>query len=382
MVVFIVFPTTYLVATRGTQQIGFIGLLILAAVFHFVILALHEMGHALTAKAVGLEVNLVTLGVGRFLWSGNLLSTPVRLYAWPLLGLTYLGSQPKQLLRTRVWLSVLMGPMTNVALMAVAIILWKPLARALDSNIILIWIMYNAITVIVNLQPWRVRQSGKSYATDGMQLLQIPFKKAAVFAESLALGPVGATLVMYKDGDYLGAKETCLRELQRLPENPWLIGILSACQICLGEYESSQAVIEPLLAWSDKLPAQTYAAVQNNVAVALWLRNFNTPQREASLTRADTLTADAYERYPCVLAHRSTRALLLADTHRPEEALELLKYPNYDRGSPGDRAGREFSRAFAFRRLGHNAEAEQALANGLKLYKKPLPWLTTIGLIP
>lgn len=83
-----------------------------------------------------------------------------------------------------------------------------------------------------------------------------------------------------------------------------------------------------------------------------------------------------------MLAHRSTRALLLADTNRAEEALELLKYTNYDRGNPGDRAGGEFSRAFALRRLNRNEESGQALAAGLKLTKKPLPWLTTIGLIP
>jgi hypothetical protein len=382
MSVFIVFPTTYLVATRGTHQIGFIGLLILAPVFHFVIIVLHEVGHALTAKAVGLEVNLVALGVGRFLWSGNLLSTPIRLYAWPLLGLTYLGSQPKQLLRTRVWLSVLMGPMTNLALVAVAIVFWRPLTRAMDSNIILIWIMYNAITALVNLQPWRVRQSSKHYATDGMQLLQIPFRKAAAFTESLALGPAGATQVMYKDGDYFGAKDTCLRGLQRLPGNPWLIVLLSACHTSLGDYESGRASVEPLLDSTASLRPELHAAAQNNLAVALWLRDFNTPCHEESLSRADSLTGAAYGSYPCVLAHRTTRALLLAATNRSQDALALLEYINYERGSPSDRASREFARAFAFRPLGRNTEAEQALAAGLELSKRRLPWLTTIGLIP
>lgn len=107
------------------------------------------------------------------------------------------------------------------------------------------------------------------------------------------MAPVFAALVTYKDEDYLGAKEECVKGLERQPDNPWLMGVLSACHICLGDYESSQALTEPLLALSEKLPPQTYAAVQNNVAVALWLRNFNTPEREASLTRADALTADA-----------------------------------------------------------------------------------------
>jgi hypothetical protein len=49
-------PTTYLVATRGTEQIGWIGLMIIAILISPTLTILHEMGHALTAKAVGLEV--------------------------------------------------------------------------------------------------------------------------------------------------------------------------------------------------------------------------------------------------------------------------------------------------------------------------------------
>jgi hypothetical protein len=86
-------------------------------------------------------------------------------------------------------------------------------------------------------------------------------------------------------------------------------------------------------------------------------------------------------KFPCVLAHRSTRALLLTASKRPEEALELLAYTNYDRGSRGDRSHREISRAFALRQLARHDEAEQALARAFKLKSEPLPYLRTLGLI-
>jgi tetratricopeptide (TPR) repeat protein len=381
LIVLIVFPTIYLIGVRGTRQIGWEGLLIIAALIHSLLIALHEAGHAFTAKALRLEVNLVALGVGQFLWKGNVLSIPVRLYAWPLMGLTYMGSLPLRFPRTRVWLSILMGPATNLVLMAVAIILWKPLGRVVDSNVVLLWIMYNAIMVLGNLMPRRVSQFGQSFETDGMKLLRVPFKKIAELVETLALGLIANALATYKDGDYLSAKEICVRDLQCLPGNPWLSAIHSACHINLGDYESGRAAIEPLLEPDRKLPPQLRAALQNDLGVSLWLRDFNTLQLEQSLPRVDALTADAYVKYPCVLAHRSTRALILATTNRSEEALVLLEYINYKNGSKDDRANHQFARAFALRQLNRNEAAEQALAAGLKLARKRLPYLRTIGLI-
>jgi tetratricopeptide (TPR) repeat protein len=381
MILLIVVPTTYLVAVRGTEHIGWIGLLIVAALIHPLLMALHEMGHAFTAKALGLEVNLITLGVGRFLWAGNILRLPIRLYAWPLLGLTYLGSQPKPFQRMRLWLTVLAGPATNLVLLAVAIIFWRLLTLALDSNVVLLWIAFNALTAAGNLWPANFRRSGQPQGTDGMQLLRVPFMKEAALANALSRGPLAAIVVAYNDGDYVAARNDCVRELKLRPQEPWLSVMLSACHTNLANYEAGRIAVQPLLEATASLPPQLHAAAQNNLAVALWLRDFNSPQLEQSLSRADSMATEAYRTYPCVLTHRSTHALLLASTNRAAEALALLEYINYERGTRADRAAREWSRAFAFRQLGREAEAEQALAAGLKLSEKRLPWLSTIGLL-
>jgi tetratricopeptide (TPR) repeat protein len=373
-------PPIYLAATRGVEQIGLIGLVIIAVLIYPLLIILHELAHALTARAVGLEVTLVRLGSGPCVWAGNALSFPVRLYAWPLSGLTHLSGHTAQWVRTRVWLTVLMGPLGNLALAGAAIVLWNRLTVLIDSNVALLWIAYNVLMAVGNL--WSHRLSGESYPSDGQQLIQIPFQKPDRLAEALSLGAAGAIFVAYRDGDHSGAKKACLEHLQLQPGNPWLLTLLSACHIDLGDYEQARAAIEQLLGSGVTLPSQLHAAVQNNLALALWFRDFNAPQLEQSLQRADALAAEAYGRYPCVLAHRSTRGLLLAATNRPEEALALLEYNNYERASPDERSHREMARVFAFRKLARDAEAEQALAAGLKLTKKRLPWLTTIGLVP
>jgi hypothetical protein len=376
-----VFPPAYLSLTRGTQQIGFLGLLMIAAFLEPLIMVMHEFGHALTAKALGLKVTVMTLGGGRFLWAGEVLGMPIRLYMWPLGGLTHLGGQLTRLIRARVWLTTLMGPVTNIGLIFIAVVLWRPLAQVIDSNATVLWIAYNTLMAAGNLWPNRFHRSGRLYQTDGMQLLRIPFQKTAALAEGLQWGSLGPILASYNDGEYQTTKDLCSQELQRSPGNPWLVILLSACNTNLGDYESAYKIVEPLLN-SPALAPALRAAIENNGAVALWLRDIHLTQPEHSLSRAAALSEMAYAKYPCVLAYRSSRALLLTAADRAQDALELLEYMNYDSGTPDNRSHRAIARAFALRRLGRNAEAEQALTAGLKLSKKQLPWLTTIGLIP
>jgi hypothetical protein len=140
-------------------------------------------------------------------------------------------------------------------------------------------------------------------------------------------------------------------------------------------------VLEPLIESSPTLFPDLRAAVDNNLGIALWLRDFNTDQCRESAARAVSRVDYAYKTFPCILSYRTSRALLRAATNRPEDALALLEYVNYATGSQDDRANHQLARAFALRRLNRTEEAEQALAAGLKPTQKHLPSLTTIGLI-
>lgn len=379
-IVLIAFPVLYVAVTRGTNQIGVLGLLVASAVIESLAIVLHEIGHAFAAKAVGLKISVMILGGGRLLWAGQILGLPIRLYAWPWMGSTQLGGRPARFIRARVWLTTLMGPVTNLCLMAAAIVFWHPLAKVVDSNITLLWIAHNAFMAAENLWPRQTTRAGRRYPTDGMQLLQIPFRNAEALAEGLALGDAGAISTTYNDGDYEIARQICIIGLERSPGNSWLGLFLSACHTNLGDYESARSFSEPLVD-STAVDPPFQAAAANNTAIALWLRDFNQPLREKSLSRADALTTMVFAKYPCVLAYRSTRALLLADTDRAQEALALLEYVNYEHGTAENLSHREIARAFALRKLGRRAEAEQALADALKQKRPQLPLLRTIGLI-
>jgi peptidase M50-like protein len=375
-------PVIFLVAIRGIGGASFVELIIAASLLQPFLVILHELGHALTARIVGLEVALLTLGTGKNWGSGKLLNVPFRLCGWPLSGFTYLVTTATRRLRLRLWITTLMGPVTNMILIAAAVMFWNPLAQALDSNILVLWILYNSILVVSSLLPRQSRHFGHLVRSDGMQLMRIPFQTEAQMATSFGNTYAGIAFVLYNDADYSSALDVCLKGFQRLPGSPQLNIMLSACRIDMGDYESGRAIIEPLLDSAHTLSPEIRAALENNLALALWLRDFNSASQDLSTLRGDALSDHAYGMYPCVLAYRSTRAVLLAATHRAEDALALLEYMNYERGSPEERGNREIARAFALRQLDRSTEAQQALNIGLQLCKKRLPWLTTIGLLP
>jgi Zn-dependent protease len=375
-------PVIFLVAIRGVDGASFVELIIAASLLQPFLVVLHELGHIITARMVGLEVPILTLGSGKKWGSGKVLNVPFRLYGWPLSGFTYLVTTATRLLRLRLWVTTLMGPVTNIILLAAAVVFWNRLAQVLDSNILILWILYNLILVVASLLPHRSRHSARLVRSDGLRLLQIPFEKAAQTATAFGNTYAGVALVLFNDADYAGARAVCLKGFQRLPGNPLLSIMLSACHINMGDYESGRAVIEPVLDSPLTLSSEIRTALENNLALALWLRDFNSALHSQSTLRGDALSDHAYKMYPCVLTYRSTRALLLAATHRAEDALALLEYMNYERGTPEERGNREIARAFALRQLNRVEEAQQALNNGLRLGKKPLPWLTTIGLLP
>jgi len=375
-------PVIFLVAIRGDGDASFLELIIAASLLQPFLVIVHELGHVVTARIVGLEVALLTLGSGKKWGSGKLLNVPFRLYGWPLSGFTYLVTTATRHLRLRLWVTTLMGPVTNMILIAVAVMFWNRLDQVVDSNLLVLWILYNAILVVSSLLPRRSRDYGPQVPSDGMQLLQIPFKTAARVATAFGNTYAGVAFVLFNDADYAGARKVCLKGFQRLPDNPLLSVMLSACQINLGEYEAARLILEPLLNAAPTQDPEIRAAIYNNVALAIWLRDCNNALSQQSTLRADALSDRAYQMYPCVLPHRSTRALLLVATNHPNEALKLLEYSNYERGSSSDQGDQQIARAFALRLLDRLDEANQALAAGLQLNNKRRSWAVTLGLSP
>ena len=214
-----IWPIFFLCALRSGAHTAFLELLLAAVVMQPLILLLHELGHFLTAQLVGLRPLLITLGIGPTRWSGKILGIPIIVRTWPLLGLTVFDSTTLRFLRLRVWITVFMGPATNALLVAFAIVFWNPVVRLVHPDIVILWIIYNAMLGLSNLWPHRPKQAGQRYRSDGLQLLQLPLKKPADLVIYLSAGSIMSALALFSDGQFVAARDISMRGLKRLPAN-------------------------------------------------------------------------------------------------------------------------------------------------------------------
>ncbi len=119
--------------------------------------------------------------------------------------------------------------------------------------------------------------------------------------------------------------------------------------------------------------------VSNALAITLLLENALSPAGQAELEKAERLSREAHQAYPCVLEYRSTRALVLAATGSPESAMSLLEYLHYDTGTQRQRGHREATRAFAFQKLGRQGNADQCTQRAVALDPANASMLRALG---
>ncbi len=327
----------------------------------------HELGHAVTARFLGLEVGAVIIGIGPRLWRGEVLRTAVTLHAWPLSGLTFLGARSLDFLRSRLWLTTLMGPATNILLAIGTAAFWPQLVGPFGTALLSMWIITNALLAMQSLTPCRFSHAGQMLNTDGLALLQLPRATSEQLEPYLFTAPLLRAFSRFEAQDYAAARSICAKALERVPDNVHLRVLLAAS--CSHAYDPARslALLRPLLQSHAEEQASVRAAVENNAAFALLMSNPKAGYDARSLLEADRLSANAFSMYPCVLAYRSTRALVLTAAGRPDQALALLEYSHYDTAERVQRGQRETARAFALHVLGREADSQRAAAEAIRL---------------
>jgi hypothetical protein len=361
---------------NGWYLVGLLGGCLL---YPFVVVA-HELGHALTAWVLGLEVGAIGIGYGRTLWRFEVASTPVRLHAWPLSGRVYLGARTLRLLRTRLWIATLMGPMTNALLIVATIHWWDPLERYFGPPIPALCLAINFMVVVANLIPHYAHDLGQTQRSDGLALIQIPRTPASKLSAYLFSAPLMRSLSRFEAGDFEGAKRCLTRALERVPGNSWLTVMHSACCSYVGKYAEARMSIAPVVERISSEDSYIRAAATNNLAFALLMENPDAGEESGSLRQADRLSVKSFAMYPCVLAYRSTRALVLSALGRSDEALRLLDYVHYATASARERSNQEVARAFALLRSGRSVEAREAANRAARMDQTAVTFLPRLGL--
>jgi len=342
-------------------------------------IVVHELGHAVAARLVGLEVGAIVIGVGRKLWSGEIFGTAVTLHAWPLSGLTFLGAQSLDFLRTRLWFATLMGPVTNALLALLAVEQWPDLVAKYGVPLLSLWIITNGLLALQSLVPRRFSHAGEMLSTDGLALLQIPRITLEQLESYLFTASLLRAYARFERREYAGARDICLKGLEHAPDNLQLQVLLTACHSYLGNYAGSRALLVPLLRQYANADGTVRAAIENNMAFALLMSSPSAGYDSDMLIEADRLSANAFTLFPCALPYRSTRSLILTATGRPDRALDLLAYSHYATADRIPRGHCAIARAFALHRLGRGEESEEAAAEAARLNPDNVGILEVLG---
>jgi len=216
--------------------------------------------------------------------------------------------------------------------------------------------------------------------SDGLALIEIPRSSSTALEVYVTSVPLMRASHCYHVDDYAGAKTHASEALARKPGESIAKTINAAALIGLEQYTAARTALTPLLAAAVSESPSTRAMLSNALAVALLFENALKPEMQSELSRANHLSREANELYPCILEYRSTRALTLVATGDPETALTLLEYCHFDNGTPPQRGHREVARAFAFQRLGMSAAANRSRELAITLDHRSVKMVEALGL--
>ena len=328
-------------------------------------IALHEGGHALVGRAVGLRVARVDLGVGRRLFQWQWGRTKLGLHAFPTLGLTFLGGERLEGLRGRLWLAVAAGPLVTAGVIAGALAWPEPMrlvdgllpAGAFASRLAVreSLVFGNFWMLVLNLVPLPFFRGLGLSSNDGAQLLSLPFRSAARMRELLIMPDLLEAQELSEQGDDDAAQRVLEEAARRVPDSYALRNSLALVLLNRKRWDEARQVFLALL--EEEPPQPEYRLLmRNNVAWASFCA-----RRDELRAEADAHSAAVFARFKQAAWAQGTRGAVLFWLGRFEEAEGLLERAYTGNSMKSQRAANACCLAMSLAARGRLPEAERWL---------------------
>jgi Zn-dependent protease/Flp pilus assembly protein TadD len=319
--------------------------LVNAAVFPLILavsIVLHEAGHAIAARLLGLEVPRIELGQGRRLRQWRWGRTTLALNSLPSAGFTYFAGDSVSGVRGRLWLAIAAGPLVTAAIWRAALhqdpspsvgeAIFPTLAFTRGLAIQELLAFVNGWLLAFNLVPLPALKWLPLGKNDGARLLSLPFvpqRELEVMAVSTA---VAEAEDLRCSGDLAGALRVLEAALSRTPGS-WVVrNSLAILQLQWGELAAARELFLELLAEEPPAPELRWL-IRNNLAWA----DFRL-RRDELRGEADTHSAAAHARFPQTPFALGTRGAVLVWLGRVAEAVPLLERAYAMNSEPLNRA--------------------------------------------
>ena len=215
-------------------------------------LVVHELGHALAAKALGWRVREIVIGFGRELWRGQIGETRLSIRLAPVEGYVLPEPATPEGIRWKSALIYAAGPGAEFLVLGfvLAVFGWDTVFGATDT---LLEVSLRSLAIVIlygagfNLLPFRVEGGGVS---DGLGILSSPFMPEAQIQLRLIGFELRRAERLADEGRGEEALATLRTQIARFPDNESLLLLEAGVLSTTGQSEAARALVEARLASS------------------------------------------------------------------------------------------------------------------------------------
>jgi tetratricopeptide (TPR) repeat protein len=349
-----------LIAWRPDVTAGWVALYAgLFALCMLPMVILHEAGHALAARLLGMRLLAVVLGMGPVRWRRRLFGIPIEWRAVPAGGTTFAPPTQAEGARWKMAVLALAGPAANVVgVLAVSrfipvpfdAVAWQDPAVALAAS----FGAANLLGLGMSLYPWHFVGAHGLQVSDGM-LVWNCLRADAKVVESWVVGRYVVEGAIARDDGRLDEAFRILRVgLDAHPGDAQLVMMYGAVLIDLGRGDEARPLYCGML--DEQQGEHERAIALNNIAWCDFLAG-----RDALLDEALQCSGEALDKLAWEPSSQNTRAAVLVWAGRPEEALPLVEASLVGLESPRDAAAVFCVQCMALADLGSGDEAKASL---------------------
>ncbi len=299
---------------------------ILITIFFFyscniMMLALHELGHAVVAKLLGLRIFAIIFGTGKTLVKKQINTIHFSLNIFPFSGIVVWGTADPKFYRLRYFLSILAGPAVHI----IFLILLVPrfirgssiyLGDSFLDMFLFVLAASNLVLLIVNLYPRSFYTAFGLHPSDGLALYKTLKMSSSERDTHLAGYYLYEGMIANEQMRYQQALDSSEEGLKHFPNNMYLGNLQANMMLSLGAFEEAREIFKQLL---EKEESEARFMLYNNLAYANLMI-----QDESLLAEADSLSKEAFENIPWAPSVRGTRGAVLVELGFLDEGKGLL----------------------------------------------------------
>lgn len=351
------------------SQWGF--LLLTFFLFHvFGILATvpHELGHALAARACGMHVFQVAVGVGKKLFECRIFGVLVEFRAIPYGGVTLALTANRERFRIREFVYALAGPLANliIALVVLGVVGWDRIADFRPHEKVSPWTLLfasNALVFITNLIPRSFPSATGQMVSDGVHLIRaFMLKKDDLDQLRIAFHLAHADAARQRC-DMKAVADWIERGLSDYPDDRTLLLHQGISLIEGQKFVEARSLFQKLLQDCDADDLGFRALLMNDIA---WVDALI--GGKDLLDEADEYSDYAFKVLPWVAGVKGTRGTVLVERGGLRDGIPLLEASFREAEEPWGRAQSACFLAIAEARRGNPKAAAAYLKRARELH--------------